>query len=218
MGGLGSGRPPQNRLSNSYKQVTVRKLQQTGALEPGQVTSWQWTERGQVVTFAGITAENTGLQVLYSWWSVSEDWVCSNWFLRLDKTNCNYGGSRPWLLCPTPGCQRRMYILYGDRDIACRTCRHLSYPSQRVAPPDRFIYRSQKLRLRLGGTADTTLPFPPKPAGMPSFTYTKLGLRAHRAEVEAGKQLIDTYKHIPSKLSPVGETSAIQEHGDAAQN
>ena len=51
-------------------------------------------------------------------------------YLRLAWTPCNYGGSRPWFLCP--GCDRRAAILYveGGR-LLCRPCLGLSYPSQR---------------------------------------------------------------------------------------
>ena len=51
-------------------------------------------------------------------------------WIRLAWIPCNYGGSRPWFLCP--GCDRRAAILYveGGR-LLCRPCLGLSYPSQR---------------------------------------------------------------------------------------
>jgi hypothetical protein len=51
--------------------------------------------------------------------------------LRLTWTPCNYGGSRPWFLCPGEGCGRRVAIVYGPSSPPrCRLCRGLSYASQ----------------------------------------------------------------------------------------
>jgi hypothetical protein len=49
--------------------------------------------------------------------------------LRLTWTPCNYGGSRPWILCD--GCGRRVAIVYGPASPPlCRLCRGLIYASQ----------------------------------------------------------------------------------------
>lgn len=51
--------------------------------------------------------------------------------LRLTWTPCNYGGSRPWFLCPGEGCGRRAAILYGPvNPPQCRLCLGLAYASQ----------------------------------------------------------------------------------------
>ena len=199
MGGVGSGRTPENPLSTSFRQLTVRSVDDAGGLRPGAVTTWHWTEKGQIVTFARICAEESGLRVRYSWWSASLDWIRSDWFIRVERSDCHYGGSRPWLMCPMTGCHRRMYVFYGDKQIGCRRCRHFSYPSQRVTPKDRALYRAQSIRQKLGGSPDISLPFPPRPSGMPSFAYTKLGLRAHRAEMEDNAQLLRFYEEVQQR-------------------
>ncbi len=52
-------------------------------------------------------------------------------WIRLAWTPCNYGGSRPWFLCPGEGCGRRVAILYGPTlPLLCRLCRGLRYASQ----------------------------------------------------------------------------------------
>ena len=209
MGGLGSGRTPQNRLSTSYQQLTVRALERAGGLALGSITTWNWLVQGQIVTFARICAEEEGLRVLYSWWCASDGWVRSNWFLRIERSDCHYGGQRPWLVCPTPGCGRRMFVIYGDRHIACRICRRFSYPSQRVAPQDRALYRAQSIRMKLGGAPDISLPFPERPVGMSSFSYVKLALRAMRAEDKANQQVLDAFAHIPSS-KPVTEVDTSE--------
>jgi hypothetical protein len=214
VGGFGSGRTAQNRLTTSYKQLTTRVLERAGGLAPGKITTWEWREQGQIVTFARVSAEDTCLRVLYAWWSASDDWVRSNVVLRIEWTTCQYGGRRPWIICPKSGCGRRMSILYDDREIACRFCRRLSYPSQRVHPDDRSLYRAQGIRNRLGGSGDISLPFPLKPRGMPSFAYVKMGLRAHRAESEANQQVIDMFG-LPSR--PARQVPAVPTtHNDLA--
>ena len=51
--------------------------------------------------------------------------------LRLTWTPCNYGGSRPWFVCPGKGCGRRAAILYGPTNpLLCRLCRALAYATQ----------------------------------------------------------------------------------------
>ena len=110
MGGSGSGRTPQNRLSTSYRQLTVRQLDLAGGLKPGRVTTWNWKEQGQIVTFVRMCAEHARLRILYAWWSASDDWVRSELFIRIERSECQYGGSRPWLICPSAKCGRKMYV------------------------------------------------------------------------------------------------------------
>ena len=104
-------------------------------------------------------------------------------------TPCNYGGKRPWFLCPRGGCGRRVAILYGGSDFGCRTCRGLTYNTQRVPPASRPLERAQRFRVRLGGSVDMTQPFPPRPKGMHFLTYMKRAMRAWRAEDQANAEM-----------------------------
>src|SRR5690606_24899141 len=70
--------------------------------------------------------------------------------VQLGWTSCNFGGERPWFLCPAVGCGRRVAILYGGRVFACRHCYKLAYPSQRENDFDRQARRVNKIRARLG--------------------------------------------------------------------
>ncbi len=57
--------------------------------------------------------------------------------IDLEWTSCNYGGSRPWFICPGEGCGRRVAILYGPTlPPLCRQCRGLCYASQRPEQAD----------------------------------------------------------------------------------
>ena len=111
--------------------------------------------------------------------------------VKLEWTPCNYGGRRPWFLCPRRGCGRRVAVLYGGSDFGCRACRRLTYNTQRVSPESRSLERAQRLRVRLGGSVDITQPFPDRPKGMHFLTYMKHAMRAWRAEAQANAELIE---------------------------
>jgi hypothetical protein len=50
----------------------------------------------------------------------------------------------------------------------------LAYTSQQESPQSRFIRRSRKIRMRLGGNPDLLQPFPKRPRGMHQRTYMHL--------------------------------------------
>ena len=104
--------------------------------------------------------------------------------LPLARTPCNYGGDRVWFRCPK--CVRRSVVLYqADAGYACRRCLGLAYRSQHEAPGNRMTLRAQRIRRRLGGTSDLSLPFPPRPPGMWSATYLRLRTHSEALVVRA---------------------------------
>jgi hypothetical protein len=60
----------------------------------------------------------------------------------------------------------------------------LSCESQRDNKVYRALHRAQKIRERLGGSANMTEPFPEKPKGMHWRTYERLWQEHHKAEME----------------------------------
>jgi hypothetical protein len=103
----------------------------------------------------------------------------------LTWTACNFGGERPWFICPGAGCGRRVALLYGPgRYFLCRHCYGLTYQSQRDNKMYRALHRAQDIRRRLGGSANMMEPFPEKPKGMHSSTYERLWWEHHEAEME----------------------------------
>ena len=93
-------------------------------------------------------------------------------------TNCHFGGRRPWFTCSahTNGryCGRRVAVLYLAGELfACRRCCALAYASQQKDPLVRNVSRSQKIRMRLGGTPDLFGPMPERPRGMWRRTYER---------------------------------------------
>jgi hypothetical protein len=81
--------------------------------------------------------------------------------ISLKWTPCNFGGERPWFICPGARCGRRVAILYGPgKYFLCRHCYDLRYESQREDKPHRALRRAQKIRQRLEGSANVMEPSP----------------------------------------------------------
>ena len=94
-------------------------------------------------------------------------------------------GERPWFVCPAVRCGGRMAILYGPgKYFLCRHCYDLRYESQREDKNTRALRRAQKIRTRLGGSANMMEPFTERPKGMHHDTYMRLLWEHHEAEME----------------------------------
>lgn len=112
---------------------------------------------------------------------------------RLVWTECNFGGSRPWFVCPGDHCGRRAAILYGEEGRwLCRSCRDLAYTSQRDRPVTRARKRAEKARRRLAPDEHN-----PRPKGMHHTTFVRLG----REYVRAHQEHVARYEEWMAKLS-----------------
>ena len=61
-----------------------------------------------------------------------------------------------------------------DGLFACRHCYRLAYTSQQESAHQRGLWKSQKIRMRLGGSANMRDLFPEKPKGMQRRNYDRL--------------------------------------------
>jgi hypothetical protein len=94
-------------------------------------------------------------------------------------TPCRFGGDRPWFICSGYAngtyCGRQVTKLYhAGRLFACRQCSRLAYASQQESAHERGLLKAQRIRMRLGGTANMLDDFPQKPKGMHGRTYERL--------------------------------------------
>ena len=183
MGGYGSGRRwgSSKETTSQYRQLDVRNRQRDGFLAAGRSFYWQWTRFGKVVGSLNVRTELDRVVLSYRHRRNEEAWQSEEYPVYLDWTPCNYGGQRPWFVCPARGCGRRVAILYGGRIFACRHCRQLAYDSQRESVCDRVLRRTQGIRERLGGSGSMAEPFPTKPKGMHWRTYSRLFREAEEA-------------------------------------
>lgn len=183
MGGLGSGnrcRFGAKSTTDDYRTVDVRHWAREGVLRPGFRARWQWTRRGEIEATAEVRAEAGRVTLVSRIWTDGE-WKAERHSVQIVRTPCHLGGARPWFICPAQGCGLRVAILYDAANWCCRTCLNLAYASQCESPTWRHISYAQKIRRKLGGSANLLEPFPPKPKGMHWWTYDRLRM------VEAGR-------------------------------
>ncbi len=80
--------------------------------------------------------------------------------------------------------------------MICRKCGGLSYESQNETRDSRALRKVQKIRVRLGGSADMTKPFPSRPRNMHRRTYQRLRRQYEAAE----EQYVATMKQYLDRL------------------
>ncbi len=95
-----------------------------------------------------------------------------------------------------------MAILYGSGTLACRHCSNFTYQTQRISPLCRSMTRAQLIRMRMGGSPDLDQPFPHRPKGMHEWTYTKLALKACRAEAQSNRDIATWVDVVKSRWKP----------------
>jgi hypothetical protein len=193
MGGVGSGswyRFNQRTTVEQCRSFDVRRLHREGLLKPGRLFSWSWSRAGREVASIGALVEGDDFPervvLLFRHRSgLGTEWEEVQEPVELDWTPCTFGGEKPWFICPGAGCDRRVAVLYGPgRYFLCRHCYDLVYQSQRDNKMYRALHRAQKIRERLGGSANMMEPFPEKPKGMHHDSYMKLWWKHHEAEME----------------------------------
>jgi hypothetical protein len=153
MGGQGSGdylRSDAKDCAEDFNRLDVRHCARTGMLRPGPSTVWKWRFRGEVVASITVQVESDRLVLKYRHCESDSEWKNENYAVRIVRTPCRFGGTRPWFLCPARGCGRRVAVLYGGGIFACRHCHQLAYGSTRENVSDRAMRRAEMLRARLG--------------------------------------------------------------------
>jgi hypothetical protein len=191
MGGAGSGswyRFKKKTTTDECQSIDVRYLHRNGLLRTGHSFSLRWSRAGkQIGSIGGVAHDDDRVTFFYRHRSAGSggEWEDVKETVALEWTACNFGGGRPWFLCPGAGCGRRVALLYGPGGyFLCRQCYDLSYESQREDKTHRALRRAQKVRERLGGSTDMTEPFPERPKGMHRRTYDRLWWEHHEAERE----------------------------------
>jgi hypothetical protein len=80
-------------------------------LTPGCWGGWKWTRNGETVASIQMRTEQDRVILIYRHRSGDGDWKDEQYPVRIVRTLCNLGGSRPWFICPAIGCRRRVAIL-----------------------------------------------------------------------------------------------------------
>ena len=184
MGGFGSGRQSGRGTTSDFLRLDIRKLQRDGLLTPGHEVNLNWSSGGGEVGSIRYRNEANRIILIYRTRDQSGAWQDMEYPVRITWTALNFGGRRPWFVCPAASCGRRVAILYGGKVFACRHCYDLAYQCQRETGSDRACRRIDKIRERLNWDAGFLNGNGWKPKGMHWRTYRKL-LAAHEAAANA---------------------------------
>lgn len=180
MGGIGSGswyRWNTKPKVESCLTLDVSKLRKWGYLDQrrrhGGVT---WSQDGQKYSSIGIIGGESEITLNYSMVGDGGQGESLNYTVQIVWTTCNYGGSRPWFLCPR--CSRRVGVLYCQRRFLCRTCQGLVYRCQSESP----LYRSLSRTIKIEDRIESLGGWNQKPKYMHWKTYRKLLAKLERAD------------------------------------
>lgn len=213
MGGVGSGswyRYGTKYTVESFNQLDVNRLHRQELLEPGCVGSINWSRGENSLGSIGFEVEEGCLILDYRHRrNSSEKWEEVRYPVRLSWTPCNFGGARPWFICPgvVNGrfCSRRVGKLYSrGKYFLCRHCHDLTYSSRQDGQKYRALHRCQRIRQRLGGSANMMEPFPPKPKGMHFDTYLRLWHEHDRADREYTQRMMLDLTKLDLQFSRIG--------------
>lgn len=174
MGDAWSGRKSQGGSNtDNAKSIDIRYLKQKTDLVPGYTGSLSWSRAGRATGSIGYRIESDAIHLSYQNQQRGKSPQQMNYAIKFDKTPCNYGGERTWLLCPY--CEKRVAVIYSyDAYFLCRKCCSLPYASQAETKADRMRRKARKIRERLGASNNLFEPVTVKPKGMHERTFDRL--------------------------------------------
>ena len=148
---FGAGRPGWRRKCEHLLALDVRVLARRWRLARGLSYSWAWSRGAEPAGNIGIHAGSDHVRLAYTWTPYGSDPQQVECCVRLERTACHFGGSRPWFRCPR--CWALRAVIYGvasDGKFGCRRCMRLGYASEAESRIDRINRKFHKLQARLG--------------------------------------------------------------------
>ena len=102
MGGLGSGRPSGSGRAKveGCRSLDVNRLHREGCVRAGWSGIWQWTRDGERVAWINLRAEFDRLHLTYRVRIGGGDWEDIDESVRVVRVACQFGGTRPYFICP----------------------------------------------------------------------------------------------------------------------
>lgn len=205
MGGLGSGRQwydGAQKTTSDFRSLDVRRLHKKGLLQPDHSFVWQWLRNAKKGASIRVCAAPDRIILSYRCHRGHDDWVDEHYPVQLSWTRCGMGGERPWFICPTQGCGRRVALLYSGGLFSCRHCRDLAYPSQREASSDRAVRKANRIRKKLDWASGILNDHGGKPKGMHWNPYF-LGIKKSLISEYLNKEFVPllTQSYLPHKQS-----------------
>ena len=158
---FGAGRPSSKPKHEDCLRLDVRWMARTRRLTPNCSGVLTWHRGDKETGNAGFRVENNAL-----WLLCAVNGKPADQRIAIERTPCNYGGTRPWFACP--GCGKRVAVLYlRASSFRCRDCSRVAYRSQSEDALGRSWLKQQKAEAKLGkGLA--------RPKGMHEATAQRL--------------------------------------------
>ena len=203
MGGPGSGtwwRWNKKTYAEEVNRIDIRYMKKQNLLRAGSSGSLSWSCNGEPTGNISYSMFHDHMILNYRHRQNGEDWQDIKDTIRLDETDCNYGGTRKWFICPS--CGDRVALLYGPGIyFRCRTCSGMSYASQSEGYLDRQVRKARKIRKRLAVDSEwwdadcLSDPIFMKPKGMRWKTYERLKQTENQAQDEIERVFVSRYGH-----------------------
>lgn len=162
----GAGRPGYRVKAEQLQRIEIGRWHRGGYLRQGTSFSWSWNCGGEPTGSRGVRIFGADSLRLEYTVTTNDDPRDGSQTIRLARTECHYGGGRPWFVCPV--CQRRAGLLFLRAGrLACRHCQRVAYTSQSSDALDRTWLEQSKIEARLDKHWQ-------RPSGMRYRTYERL--------------------------------------------
>ncbi|MBY0235569.1 MAG: hypothetical protein K2W93_11360 [Burkholderiaceae bacterium] len=170
----GAGRPAQHVKAEHCLSIDSRRWQREGLFSTGRRGSWSWRDPYTGQSSATISYQGQGDAVVLTY---SVNGRPMHQHIWLNRTPCNYGGTRTWFSCPN--CRRQVAKLFlrSGAGFICRHCGRISYSSQSDDAVSRAWRKQRKAEAKLGE-------YWRRPKGMHHATRGKLMEVIHACEEE----------------------------------
>ena len=162
------------RLTGEIPEIDIRRWKRGGHLLPGHRFIARWYFDNEEYAGMNVFIETAHLIRLAYRWTCNGKTEDITYPIAIDWTDCNFGGKRPWFICPDSDCGRRCAILYQGQQFLCRSCKNLRYPSQREPRYDRLARRAERIREHLCWQPGILRGPEPKPKHMHWKTFWRL--------------------------------------------
>jgi len=168
MGGYGSGVTGWKPKSEQSCKIDIRYMNKNGMLQAGVTSTWAWSYANKSLGDVSITSLGSKLTI-----QQNNKPQSSAQHISLTWTACNYGGQRPWFLCPV--CKRRAAILFWASEFfSCSHCNDITYYSRCESPLNRLLRKKRKIQKRISSDDGWGLGFFYRPKGMHKKTFERL--------------------------------------------
>jgi hypothetical protein len=150
--------------------------------------SFKWTNAGLTKCALEYTYKGSTLGISYAVKTSQTVSETVSEHIFIDRTTCNYGGTRTWFSCPA--CNARKAILYcASKRFLYRQCYGLNCSCQNEVYVDRMIRKARYLRSKLGASMDLQQPISDRPHGMYRATFERL-IKQARIMLDVSWELI----------------------------